>query len=407
MLSSEVGIITVIVALIAYTATCIDDFCHLVKFNGQVRNKENTIEYRDITIGFLLAFTSIIGISLIGGLCFGAVIPSGYIQLLGLLPFFIGFKKICELLYHYLSKNHISYKSIFGMKDNKLKTAKTDSIELHEQYPTKSFDNDKNEIINEENPYSKTELNHPHNSNNNEQLDATTTKSTAIIEGNNVVNSNLVIDETMKHNMDSLHGDIENNTAKIVAESNDNTINSIVSEEEKINANATSTDNDNNDNTSSQKALLTRKGSTVPNQPDKAQPSRAEAYFSKMFGKCLNPHALEVALTVFSCSLDYVMLYFPIVAIQSRECVGVTIGTWYSCALFVYFLSRSIQSLSQYVGMLHSCYQYITPMVYMGIGMYAMASSVIGQAVTKAQGGISGGLPDNGSSGHRYLFATS
>ena len=122
-----------------------------------------------------------------------------------------------------------------------------------------------------------------------------------------------------------------------------------------------------------------------------------------MFGKCIHPHALIVAFTVFSSSLDYVMLYFPVLAIQSRECVGVTISIWYACAISLYVLSRSIESLNKYVGMLHSYYQYITPLVYMGIGMYALASSVIGQAVTKSQGGVSGGLPDNGSSGHRFL----
>ena len=56
MLSGEVVGATVVLALIAYGATCMDDFCNLVKYNGQAREKQD-MEYRNVAIGFSIGIS--------------------------------------------------------------------------------------------------------------------------------------------------------------------------------------------------------------------------------------------------------------------------------------------------------------------------------------------------------------
>lgn len=88
---------TILVALLAYTTTGIDDFCICVMYNGMAANDE-MMTYQNVRLGFFFSFFLIMTISC-GGLFFGAVIPGGYVQLLGFLPFLIGVNQMARMIY--------------------------------------------------------------------------------------------------------------------------------------------------------------------------------------------------------------------------------------------------------------------------------------------------------------------
>lgn len=87
---------TILVALLANITTGVDDFCICVMYNGMAANNE-LMTYQNVRLGFFFSFFLIMTISCVG-LFFGAVIPGGYFQLLGLLTFLIGINQAIRLV---------------------------------------------------------------------------------------------------------------------------------------------------------------------------------------------------------------------------------------------------------------------------------------------------------------------
>jgi len=322
--TSEGAIATILVALIAYTTTGIDDFCICVVYNGMAAHGE-LMTYQNVRLGFFFSFFLIMTISCVG-LFFGAVIPGGYVQLLGFLPFLIGLNQMARMVYiRFIQK-----------KKKEVKAAETDD----------------NNNIDEVNPMNS--------------------KTAGLVEISSVMGSVLGDDTT---------------TSSSNAETSTKT-------EQTTPTTTTSTDDKSTSN----------KGSSHPAEEEEDRKNeKAHGFFIRFFGNLLDPRTLEVAAVTFSTNIFYSCLYLPIIAVESRPCVGISIAVWFGCALTAYCLSRFFVDARSHIDKLHSVHKYSAPLILMGMGMYMMASSVITTAILNGQNSVKGGLPDNGSSGHRYL----
>lgn len=322
--TSEGAVATILVALIAYTTTGVDDFCICVMYNGMAANGE-LMTYQNVRVGFFFSFFLIMAISCVG-LFFGAVIPGGYVQLLGLLPFLIGLNQMVRMAYIQFFKKKQEVKATE-------KAAEKD--EISGVNPLNS-DGGKSTLVDVE----------------------------SVIEG--ALGS---------------HTETEASAApETTAAPSASTATSSTNTGASTSANA---------NTATEEA--DRKNET------------AHGFFIRAFANLLDPRTLEVAAVTFSTNVFYSCMYLPIIAVESRPCVGISIATWFGCAFTAYFLSRFFLSWRSHISNLHSAHKYIAPLVLMGIGMYMIASSVITTAILNGQNSVKG-LPDNGSSGHRILL---
>ena len=85
-----------VVAIIAFMFTTLDDFCVLViLFARSIKHEHMTSTH--VIVGQVIAFSIIVGLSLIGVLC-GKFIPSGYIEFIGFIPLLLGFKLLYDLI---------------------------------------------------------------------------------------------------------------------------------------------------------------------------------------------------------------------------------------------------------------------------------------------------------------------
>jgi len=313
--TTEGAVATILVALIAYITTSVDDFFICVMYNGMAANGE-LMTYQNVRMGFFFAFFLIMLISSVG-LFFGAVIPGGYVQLLGFLPFLVGLNQLVRLI----------YVQCFQKKKNETKSTET-------------------EEVSGVNPMTKT---------------------AGLVDVNSV--------------MDIMVGD--NTTAKTAE----------MSRKTEQAAPATSTDSKSNKISNN----------TPPGEVEDRKNEVAHGLFIRTFSNLLDPRTLEVAAVTFSTNVFYSCLYLPVIAVESRPCVGISMAVWFGCALTAYSLSRFFVSMRSHAAKLYSAHKYMTPLVLMGLGMYMMAGSVITTAILNGQNSVKGGLPDNGSSGHRHL----
>lgn len=96
---------SVTLALLSFFSTTVDDFCVILIFMAReyvktnaYRDKETISAFCRISIGQVLGFTVIVGVSLVLGIGLHSVVDNDYIALIGLLPVLIGFYKVYELL---------------------------------------------------------------------------------------------------------------------------------------------------------------------------------------------------------------------------------------------------------------------------------------------------------------------
>ena len=92
-------------ALLSFFSTTVDDFCVILIFFAReyvkthsLSNPDTVLAFVKISIGQLVGFTIIVGVSLILGIGLHAVVDNDYIDLIGLLPITIGLYKVYELL---------------------------------------------------------------------------------------------------------------------------------------------------------------------------------------------------------------------------------------------------------------------------------------------------------------------
>ena len=92
-------------ALLSFFSTTVDDFCVILIFFAReyvkthsLSNPDTVLAFVKISIGQLIGFTVIVGVSLILGIGLHAVVDNDYIDLIGLLPITIGLYKVYELL---------------------------------------------------------------------------------------------------------------------------------------------------------------------------------------------------------------------------------------------------------------------------------------------------------------------
>lgn len=85
-------------AIIAFVSTTMDDFAVMLLFLSRAQQMDNVnLGYMKVVIGQTVGFTIVVLISLIGMLA-GIFIPAKYVNLIGLLPLYVGFEKAYELL---------------------------------------------------------------------------------------------------------------------------------------------------------------------------------------------------------------------------------------------------------------------------------------------------------------------
>ena len=91
-------------AALAFFSTTVDDFAVLLIFfareyvkTNDIYHPETSLAMINITLGQLIGFTIIVGISLAVGIGLGQVVEEKYLALIGFLPILIGLFKIYEL----------------------------------------------------------------------------------------------------------------------------------------------------------------------------------------------------------------------------------------------------------------------------------------------------------------------
>lgn len=86
-------------SLVAFYSTTIDDFAVMIIFFGQANKMPNVwLGYFKVILGQTMAFTIVVLISLLG-LVLGVFIPTEYINLIGVIPLYIGLQKAKEDLW--------------------------------------------------------------------------------------------------------------------------------------------------------------------------------------------------------------------------------------------------------------------------------------------------------------------
>ena len=96
---------SITLALLSFFSTTVDDFCVILIFFAReyvkthsLSNPDTVLAFVKISIGQLIGFSIIVGVSLILGIGLHAVVDNDYIDLIGLLPITIGLYKVYELL---------------------------------------------------------------------------------------------------------------------------------------------------------------------------------------------------------------------------------------------------------------------------------------------------------------------
>jgi cadmium resistance protein CadD (predicted permease) len=96
---------SVTLAMLSFFSTTVDDFCVILVFFAREYVKTNSfshpatlLAFLKISVGQFMGFTIIVTISLILGLALHSVVEEQYIDLVGLLPVFIGIYKVYEIL---------------------------------------------------------------------------------------------------------------------------------------------------------------------------------------------------------------------------------------------------------------------------------------------------------------------
>lgn len=96
---------TFTLAMLSFFSTTVDDFCVILIFFAReyvktcsISNPETVLSLIKISIGQLVGFTIIVLMSLVLGIGLHSVVNSKYIDLIGLLPIFIGVYKVYEIL---------------------------------------------------------------------------------------------------------------------------------------------------------------------------------------------------------------------------------------------------------------------------------------------------------------------
>ena len=91
-------------AALAFFSTTVDDFAVLLIFfareyvkTNDIYHPETSLAMINITLGQLIGFTIIVGVSLAIGIGLGQVVEEKYLALIGFLPILIGLFKIYEL----------------------------------------------------------------------------------------------------------------------------------------------------------------------------------------------------------------------------------------------------------------------------------------------------------------------
>lgn len=88
--------LTILVAIMTYTMTNIDDFCVLLVFFARARSGNEDFKSSDIIKGQIFGFTILCSISLLG-LVLGLFLSAKYISLIGFVPILMGCKGFFEL----------------------------------------------------------------------------------------------------------------------------------------------------------------------------------------------------------------------------------------------------------------------------------------------------------------------
>lgn len=78
----------ILVAILSFIFTNIDDFCILVVFFARV-SVHDKMSNKNVILGQFIGFTVLVAVSSIG-LVLGTFIPPGYVEFLGFVPFFYG-----------------------------------------------------------------------------------------------------------------------------------------------------------------------------------------------------------------------------------------------------------------------------------------------------------------------------
>ena len=96
---------TFTLAMLSFFSTTVDDFCVILIFYAReyvkthsITDPQTIVSFIKISIGQLIGFSIIVGLSLVLGLGLHSVVNNDYIDLIGLLPIFLGIYKLYELL---------------------------------------------------------------------------------------------------------------------------------------------------------------------------------------------------------------------------------------------------------------------------------------------------------------------
>ena len=96
---------TFTLAMLSFFSTTVDDFCVILIFYAReyvkthsITDPQTIVSFIKISIGQLIGFSIIVGLSLVLGLGLHSVVNNDYIDLIGLLPIFLGIYKVYELL---------------------------------------------------------------------------------------------------------------------------------------------------------------------------------------------------------------------------------------------------------------------------------------------------------------------
>ena len=93
-------------AILSFISTTVDDFCVILIFFAReyvktrvVSSPQTIAAFVNISIGQILGFTVIVGVSLVLGMALHSVVNSEYVDLVGVFPIAIGLFKLAEVLF--------------------------------------------------------------------------------------------------------------------------------------------------------------------------------------------------------------------------------------------------------------------------------------------------------------------
>jgi cadmium resistance protein CadD (predicted permease) len=96
---------SITLALLSFFSTTVDDFCVILIFFAReyvkthsLSHPETVLSFIKISVGQLIGFSIIVGVSLVLGIGLHSVVDNDYIDLIGFLPIVIGLYKVYELL---------------------------------------------------------------------------------------------------------------------------------------------------------------------------------------------------------------------------------------------------------------------------------------------------------------------